>query len=112
METLAFQGLKLQIVDFVGLSKDAIHIHIGMSVFILTVLVWGKGMITFKCLLPVFIAALGMEAMDLYEDYNAVGYFRWFNSLHNFINTSLWPFIIVVLVKLINWGRNKIDLYQ
>jgi hypothetical protein len=109
METSPFQNLKLQIVDFVGLSKDAIHIHIGMSIFIFAVLVWGKGRMTIKCLLPVFIAALGMEVMDLYDDYNSVGYFRWSNSLHDFINTSLWPCIIVVLVKLINLGSNKTD---
>ena len=30
METSSFQVLKLQVVEILGLSKDAIHIHIGM----------------------------------------------------------------------------------
>jgi hypothetical protein len=80
-----------------------------MSIFIFAVLVSGKGKMTVKCLLPVFIAALGMKIMDLYDDYNSLGYFRWSNSLHDFINTSLWPCIIVVLAMFIDMGRNKID---
>jgi hypothetical protein len=104
MDTSSFQWVKLQVVDILGLSKDAIHIHIGMSVFIFAVLVFGKGQIIFRCLLPVFIVALGMEAMDLYDDYNSVGHFRWSNSFHDLVNTSLWPLIIVVLVSLMNRG--------
>ncbi|WP_339722666.1 hypothetical protein [uncultured Paraglaciecola sp.] len=106
METSPFQGLKLQIVELLSLSKDAIHIHIGMSVFIVAVCVLSKGRITFKCLLPVFIVAAGMEAMDLYDDFNSLGYCRWGNSLHDFINTSLWPVIIVVLVTRLKKWRN------
>lgn len=108
METSSFQVLKLQVVEILGLSKDAIHIHIGMSVFVFSVLVFGKGKIAFKCLFPVFIVALGMEVMDLYDDYNSVGYFRWINSLHDFINTSLWPVIIVVLEQYFSRSRCKL----
>lgn len=107
MEMSSFQSLKLQIIEIVGLSKDAIHIHIGLGVFILCVLLFGKGNITFKCLLPVFVVALGMEIMDLYDDYYSVGYFRWINSLHDFINTSFWPFIIVVLVLQVNRRNSR-----
>lgn len=107
METSSFQTLKLQIVELLSLSKDAIHIHIGMSVFILAVIIWGKGQITFKCLIPVCIVALGLEVMDLTDDFNSVGYFRWANSLHDFINTVLWPVIIVVLNKKLKNHQNS-----
>jgi len=100
MATSDYQHLKLQIVDLIGLSKDAIHIYIGLSLLLFTVIFWGKGRVTLTCLIPVFIAALGMEVMDLYDDYYSVGFFRWFNSFHDVVNTSLWPTIIVVLVKL------------
>ncbi|MBU3003244.1 hypothetical protein [Paraglaciecola arctica] len=107
METSSFQTLKLQIVELLSLSKDAIHIHIGMSVFILAVVVWGKGKITFKCLIPLCIVALGLEVMDLTDDFNSVGYLRWANSLHDFINTVLWPVIIVVLNKQLKKHQNS-----
>ncbi|MEP1447818.1 MAG: hypothetical protein ABJK37_17085 [Paraglaciecola sp.] len=99
METSDFQALKLHMVELLGLSKDAIHVHIGMSVFILSVVVLAKGKVTFKCLIPVCIVALGLEVMDLIDDFNSVGFFRWSNSLHDFINTLLWPLVIVVLNK-------------
>jgi hypothetical protein len=37
MTTSLYQHMKLQIVDFSGLSKDAIHIHIGLIICILTI---------------------------------------------------------------------------
>ena len=39
MQSTGYQGLKLQIMDVVSLSKDAIHMHIGMGVFLVAVLV-------------------------------------------------------------------------
>lgn len=109
MGTSSFQEIKLQIVELLGMSKDAIHIHIGMSVFFISLLVLGKGRIALKCLLPVFIVAFGMEVIDLIDDYNSVGYFRWINSLHDFINTSFWPVVIVVLERLFNRSRSKLN---
>lgn len=41
MNTSNYQGLKLAILNLTDLSKDAVHIHIGLVVF--TVLFWKKG---------------------------------------------------------------------
>lgn len=99
METSAFQSLKLQFIDIVGLSKDAVHIHIGLLVFFLSVLLLGKGKITATCLFPVFLVALGLELLDLYDDFSSVGYLRWQNSTHDIVNTLVWPASIVVYSK-------------
>lgn len=102
METSTYQSLKLQIVDLVGLSKDAIHIHIGLLVFLAAVLFWQKGKINFKCLVPVLLIASGMEVIDLYDDYNLAGFMRWSNSAHDIVNTSIWPLLTVVIYNLKN----------
>lgn len=82
------------------LSKDAVHIYIGFLVFVVAVVVWKKGRIQTSCLIPVLFVAFGMEAFDLVDDWRAFGYLRWSASLHDIVNTSFWPFVVVVLVKL------------
>ena len=98
MDMSFYQTLKLHIVDLVGLSKDALHVHIGLSIFIVAVAILGKGKVTIKCLLPVFIAALAMETIDLYDNYHSLGYMRWRDSVHDIANTVFWPLMIVIFV--------------
>jgi hypothetical protein len=43
MEVTAYQSLKLIILDVLGLSKDAIHLHIGLLVFFLAAVLWRRG---------------------------------------------------------------------
>jgi len=86
-------------VEFLGLSKDAIHIHVGLAAFFMAVVFWKRGRIELACLVPVVILALGMEVLDLRDDMATFGHFRWSASLHDFFNTTIWPAIIVCLSK-------------
>ena len=99
METSTYQSLKIVISNVIDLSKDAIHIHIGLVVFFMAAVLWKKGRIEFICLLPVIIIAALMELLDLHDDFIALGYMRWSASLHDIINTLFWPIIIVVLYR-------------
>lgn len=94
-----YQDLKLIILELTGLSRDAIHIYIGMSVFFAMVAIFRKGKIEAVSLLPVLAAAAAMEIADLYESYSSMGPMYWGDSVHDLINTMLWPVVIVVLVK-------------
>lgn len=87
-------------MNVLPLSKDAVHIYIGLLVFVFAVVIWKKGRIQPGCLIPVLVVAFGMEVFDLIDDWRAFGYPRWEASLHDVVNTSLWPFVIVILVKL------------
>ena len=99
METSAYQNLKLIILDVLSLSKDAIHIHIGLLVFFLAVVLWRRGQLDILALLPVFLVAGGMEVLDLRDDLESLGYMRWSASLHDLINTVFWPTLIVISSK-------------
>ena len=74
METSAYQNLKLVILDVLSLSKDAIHIHIGLLVFFLAIVLWRRGQPDILALLPVFLVAGGMEVLDLRDDLGSLGY--------------------------------------
>ncbi|OKY26603.1 hypothetical protein [Thalassotalea sp. PP2-459] len=106
METSPYQGLKLTILEFLSLSKDAIHIHIGLLVFFLAVLLWRRGRPDILALLPVFVIAGGMEVLDLQDDWASLGYMRWSASLHDLINTIFWPTFVVVSNMYLNKREN------
>ena len=96
----AYQNAKLAILSILELSRDSIHIHIGLIVFFATVVLWKKGSIEARCLIPVAVVASLMEILDLRDDYNHLGYFRMAAvtaSIHDLINTMIWPVVIVIL---------------
>lgn len=95
-----YQNLKLIILSILEISKDAIHIHIGLIVFIAAVVLWKKGSIDALCLIPVVFVASLMELLDLIDDYTYQGSVRMVAltaSIHDLINTMLWPVVIVIL---------------
>ena len=100
MEISTYQSIKLCLLEIFNLSKDAIHIHIGIGVFFIASIVWTKGRIKTLCLLPVFCVALLMEVLDFRDDLNSFGYPRWSASIHDFVNTVFWPTVFVLLNRL------------
>lgn len=100
MDTSFYQNLKLTIISIVDLSKDAIHIHVGLAVFFLVVLLWKKGRFEIVCILPVLIIACLMEALDLRDDLNSLGYMRWSASIHDIVNTVLWPVVLTFFARV------------
>lgn len=107
METSTYQNLKLTFLEVVNLSKDAVHMHIGLLVFFLAVVLWRRGRVDFVSLVPVFLVAGAMEALDLRDDLASFGYMRWSASLHDLINTVFWPTLVVFSSK---WLRSRENL--
>lgn len=102
---LNYQEIKPIILNFLDVSRDAIHIHIGFACLALVLLVTTKKLSSFSILLPGFIVSLLMELMDLRDYYNFRGRFIFVDHLHDLVNTNLIPFILVLLAK-----RKKIRL--
>lgn len=95
-----YQNAKSVIVTLLELSHDSIHVHLGLLVFFGAVVLWKKGAIEARCLIPVAITAALMEVFDLRDDYTYLSYFRQTAltaSIHDLINTMFWPVVIVVL---------------
>ncbi|EAQ98174.2 hypothetical protein [Congregibacter litoralis] len=100
VETSSYQLMKIHILNAVDLSKDAVHIYVGMAVFLITIIVWQRGRISWLSLIPVIAVATVMEALDLHDDSRSFGYLRWGASAHDLLNTVFWPTVIVLLAKL------------
>ncbi len=97
VESGAFQGIKLSLLQFFGLDKDALHVHIGLAIFILVRLCWrwrGGWIVAWLCALA---AALGGEWLDVKGHY-AIGVPRPDNEhWHDIWNTMLWPTVLLCI---------------
>ncbi len=107
METSLYQELKLTILSLLQLSKDAVHIHLGLFVFFLFLLLFRKNPSDLRMVIPVAIVACSMEALDLYHDFQSFGYFHWRASIHDIINTTFWPVSIVFMAKAVKYERKQ-----
>jgi len=75
------------------------HIYIGLSVFLLWVVLFKKKIDSFKSIIPVAVVAALLEIPDLHADYITFGHCRFFASLHDIINMCLWPLILILAFK-------------
>ncbi|WP_124551752.1 hypothetical protein [Methylophilus methylotrophus] len=99
METSAIQSIKLAIVAATGLSKDALHIYVGLAVFLAAVIVLRKPLRSNVPWLVVVSVAITGEVLDMRDDISSLGYWRWGASLHDILNTLFWPSVLLLLAK-------------
>jgi hypothetical protein len=97
METSTVQAIKLAIVAATGLSKDALHLHVGMAVFLVAAMVSRRPVSSWLPWLAVLAVALAGEGVDMRDDLASLGHWRWSASLHDIVNTIAWPSILLVV---------------
>jgi hypothetical protein len=99
METSAVQSIKLTIVAVAGLSKDALHIYVGLAVFLIVAIVLRKPLRSIVPWIAVIAIAVAGEVLDMRDDLSSLGCWRWDASLHDILNTLFWPTILFLLAK-------------
>jgi uncharacterized membrane protein YqgA involved in biofilm formation len=93
------QTAKLHLVALTGLSKDALHIYVGLAVWLIAAMLFRKSVKTLVPLLAVLaVAAIG-EAFDAWDDFSSLGHWRVQASVHDVLNTMFWPTILCLLVR-------------
>lgn len=100
METSAIQSAKRTVELILGLSKDALHVHLGLAVFLAASYVVRKRFRAAVPLLAVLAAACLGEIFDARDDMATLGRWRWRSSLHDLLNTMFWPVVFTGLFRL------------
>jgi hypothetical protein len=99
MATSTVQSIKLAIVSATGLSKDALHIYVGLAVFLIVAQLSKRGLASWRPWLAVLVMAGCGELLDMRDDFIGLGFWRWRASLHDVINTCFWPTILLTLAR-------------
>jgi len=95
-----YQQLKNEVLSAVGLSKDSVHIYIGIGCFLISILVLRFAPTAYRSLVLGLVVSLVMEALDLRDNVRYRETTRLVASAHDFFNTNLLPYLIVVSLRL------------
>lgn len=91
--------LKDWLVDYLRLTKDALHIYVALGIFFGTCLTFGWKVRDWKPLACVFAAAILGEIVDLSINLERRGIYAIRASLKDVFNTMLAPTIILLLAR-------------
>ena len=94
-----FQQAKIAIVDFTALERDALHIYVGLAVFLACCLIFKwRGQDFRPWLVALAIASLG-EALDLRDAITYAKPIIASESVKDFLNTISMPTIILLVSR-------------
>ncbi|MDO4905400.1 MAG: hypothetical protein Q4A16_07615 [Lautropia sp.] len=86
-----FEGLKSTIEGFSHMQRDALHVHVGLVLFIVFSAVF-RGGHRFRTALVLVTAICFMgEAFDAFNRLSRDRPIYWLGSLKDVVNTLLWP---------------------
>jgi hypothetical protein len=98
-------GYKTRLVEYVGLTNDAMHVHGSILILFLSAIILRRRPDSIWCWLIVFAAELFNEYADLRG--LAPGEASIDASVHDLYNTMLWPTVIVILGRFLFPMRPK-----
>jgi hypothetical protein len=99
MAMSTFQSFKHEIVTAAALSKDALHIYVGLGVFLVASMFAKKGMRSMVPLIAVLIVAVAGELLDVRDELHRAGRWKFWASVHDFVNTAFWPLMLWLLAR-------------
>jgi hypothetical protein len=103
------QAGKLVLLDGTGLSKDALHVHIGLAVFVASLVAgrwrsrgrwrgdWRMG--NWRPLAVVVVVAMAGEIWDLVDNVRTDVPMQWAGHWKDIWNTALWPALLTLFAR-------------
>ena len=96
MTPTEFQGLKVDIINFTGLSRDALHVHIGLIVFLMLWVIFGRRRWSAPLAwLILFTATFVGEWLDYAGKHSLLAMLNADDHVHDLVNTLFWPTMIL-----------------
>lgn len=92
-------ALKTDLVQVLGLSRDALHVHLGLLIMLLAMLVLRKSPASRVPWLCVLALELLNEVLDLLHWHGGELNLSALGGLKDIINTMLWPTVILLLAR-------------
>src|SRR5262245_42907821 len=94
-----FQDWKQWLADNLDMSKDAMHIFVGLIIFLLVALLFRLSLRDWRPLAAVLFASIIGEIWDQLDLWRIGRALRFDLSVHDIVITTAWPFILFVLAR-------------
>lgn len=99
-------GYKTRLIDFVGLTNDAMHVHGSIMILFVSAIILRRRPDSIWCWIIVFVAELFNEFADLKGV--APGEATIEAAIHDLYNTMFWPTVILILGRFLFPPRAKV----
>lgn len=93
------QAAKLWLIGGTGLAKDALHVHVGLLVFLGSALLLRWPLRSWKPWAAALAVALIGEARDIFDRWSVGMLAAPLGHWHDIWNTMLWPSAILLLAR-------------
>lgn len=94
-----FQDAKLLLVEATNLSKDALHVYVGLGVMLITAILLRRSLKDWRPVAAVALAAVAGEVWDVIDTLSHGGTPRWSLNWKDVWNTLFWPTVLFVLAR-------------
>ena len=94
-----FQQMKVWLAGLLGLPKDALHIYVGLTVFLLAAALLRAPLRSWRPLAAVALVALAGEAWDVADTWRADRPVAWARNWHDVWNTCFWPAVLFLIAR-------------
>lgn len=89
----------MALVHLLGLPKDALHIYVGLIVYLAAAALLRRPLASWPPIAAAVAAALIGEAWDLLETRAAGAEPHWDRNWHDVWNTCFWPAVLFLLAR-------------
>lgn len=94
-----YNAIKTDLSDVLGIAKDALHIHIGLAIFLGVALLFRRSLASWIPWLALLAFELANELMDMfYMDAGTIG-FDLGDSPKDIVNTMFWPTVVFLAAR-------------
>ena len=100
-----YNALKTDLAQFLGITKDALHIHIGLAIFFGLVVVLRRSPSSIFPWLGLLTIELGNEIMDIFHWHQGTFSFEIGDSFKDVNNTMTWPTLALLTFRYVERRR-------
>ena len=83
------------------------HMHIGLLIFMIVAIALRKRRGSLLPLGCAVVTAVLLEVLDLRHNWTSLGELKWTASIHDVMNTLLWPAVLTLVWRM--WRRPAED---
>ncbi len=102
-----YNALKTDLAVLLGITKDALHIHIGLAIFLGLLLLLKRSPASLLAWLGVLGFELANELMDIFHWHAGAFSFELGDSLKDIANTMAWPTVALICFRVANAQRHR-----
>ena len=100
-----YNAIKTDLATWIGISKDALHIHIGLAIFFALVLILRRRPASIVPWLGLLGLELLNEVIDVFHWHEGAFSFEVGDALKDIVNTMIWPSVALLTLRFIERRR-------